>query len=164
MRLKEVIGKPIVSADAGEHVGRVEEVLLDGRWHHVVGVLVTDGLLSKQRVLPFEDVQTIGIDTVIVRTVTTMRDAQDWIQGGHAAHRSRSILGKEVVTADGARLGWLHDLVADEHTGDVVALEITTGKHGARQRRPTLVHAVHPFELTNDVVVIPPEVAATRNQ
>jgi sporulation protein YlmC with PRC-barrel domain len=36
MRLSEMLGKSIVSADAGERVGRVDDVLLDKRNRHVV--------------------------------------------------------------------------------------------------------------------------------
>jgi hypothetical protein len=40
-------------------------------------VLVADGLLAKQRVLPFVDVQTVGIDAVVVRTASTIFDANE---------------------------------------------------------------------------------------
>jgi uncharacterized protein YrrD len=162
MRLNDVIGKAIISADTGEKVGRVDDVLLDGTRRHLVGVLVTDGLLSTQGVLPFEDLQTVGVDAVIVKTVSTMRDASDWVNDGYPAHRSRSVHGKPVVTADGARIGTLHDLVADERTGDIVALEVATGKHGARLTQFALVHAVGSIQLSNDLVVLPQEVAGTR--
>jgi uncharacterized protein YrrD len=162
MRLSEMSGKPIVSADTGEKIGRVDDLLLDKRHLHVVGVLVADGVLTRQRVLPFTDVQTVGVDAVIVRTAMSICDATDWIRSGRPANRSRSINGKDVVTAEGARVGRLHDLIADERTGDIVALEVTTGRPGARLTRPALVHAAGSLQLTNEVVVIPREIAGTR--
>jgi uncharacterized protein YrrD len=164
MRLSEIIGKHIVSADTGEKVGHVDDLLLDERRHHVVGVLVTDGLLAEQRVLPFADVQTVGADAVVVRTAATICDATDWIQHGRPAHRSRAIHGKDVVTAEGARIGALHDLVADQRTGDIVALEVTFGRHGARLPRPALVIAIGGIQLANEVIVIPQEIAGTRHE
>jgi uncharacterized protein YrrD len=158
MRLTEVIGKPIVSADTGEKVGRAEDVLLDDTRRHLVGILITDGMLSRQRVLPFADVQTVGVDTIIARTVTTMCDAKDWVHDGRPAHRSRTVHGKEVVTADGARIGTLQDLVADDRTGDIVGLEVTS----QGSRTAAIVHALGTIQLTNDVIVIPQELAATR--
>jgi uncharacterized protein YrrD len=162
MRLNEMIGKPLVSADTGEKLGHVDDLLLDGTRRRVVGVLVTDGVLAKQRVLPFADVQTVGVDTVVVRTATTICDAHEWIREGRPAHRSRSIHGKDVVTAEGAHIGKVHDLIADQRSGDVVALEITTRRPGARLIRPALVHALNNIQLANDVVVIPGEIATTR--
>jgi uncharacterized protein YrrD len=162
MRLNEMMGKPVIAADTGEKVGRVDDLLLDRRHHHVVGVLVTDGVLAKQRVLPFGDVQTVGTDAIVVRTAIAICDASDWIRRGRPANRSRSIHGKDVVTAEGARVGRVHDVVADERTGDVVALEVTTGRQGARLARPALVHAASSLRLTNEVVVNPQKIAGTR--
>lgn len=162
MRISEVLGKPIVSADTGERVGRVEDLLLDLPRHALVGVLVTDGVLSQQRVLPFEEVLTIGVDAIIVKTIATMRDARDWVRDGRAATRSRSVHGKDVVTADGARIGTVGDLIADERTGQVEALEIATARHGVRRSRSVLVHAMDEIQLTNDVVVVPQSIAGTR--
>jgi uncharacterized protein YrrD len=162
MQLGEMIGKPIVSADSGDTAGRIDDVLLDGTRHHAVGILVSDGMFSKQAVLPFAEVQTVGEDAVIVRTLSTMRNATDWIYDGHPAHRARSVRGKAVVTADGARVGTLLDLVAAERTGEIIALEIATAGSGARRTRPALVHTVGHIQLTNDVVVIPQDVAGTR--
>jgi sporulation protein YlmC with PRC-barrel domain len=164
MRLNEMIGKVIVSADTGAAVGHVVDLLLDKSRRHVAGVLVTDGVLSKQRVLPFGDVKTVGVDAIVARTVTTMCDARDWVRQGRPAHRSRSVLGKDVVTAEGARVGTLHGFVADERTGDIVALEIIRRRHGARLTQPALVQAVSRIQLTNDCVVLPPEVVVTRSE
>jgi uncharacterized protein YrrD len=156
MHINEMLGKPIVSADTGEKFGHVDEVLLDSGRHLVVGLLVTDGVLSKQRVLPFADVQTAGVDAVIVRTVATLRDASGWLADGLPATRWRTLLGKPVVTAEGTRLGTVHDLIAEAHSGRVVALEI------ARKRTaPALIHGVDQIELTQDVIVVPQTAAGT---
>ena len=162
MRLNDVRGKPIVSADTGEKAGHVEDLLLDSPRHHIVGVLVSDGVLSKQRVLPFDQIQTVGVDAVIVTSLRTICDPGDWVSSGHPATRSRSVNGKEVVTAEGARIGKVRDLVADERTGDIVALEIDSGRYGKRLSGPVLVHAIGEIPLTNAVVVVPSSVAATR--
>jgi uncharacterized protein YrrD len=162
VRLNEMIGKPIISTDTGERGGSIEDVLLDGSHKHVVGVLLASGMLSRQRVLPFEDVQTVGVDTLIVKTLSTVRDGKDWLHEGYPAHRWTAIRGKRVVTADGAGIGTLRDLVADVHTGDVVAFEVASGSRRARTAQPAVVHDAGDVQLTNDIVVIPRAVAAIR--
>jgi uncharacterized protein YrrD len=155
MRVSEVLGKPIVSTDTGAKGGRVEDLLLDDTRHQIVGVLISDGMLSKQRVLPFDEVQTAGVDALVVKTLTTIRDASEWLAEGRPAHRSRAVSGKDVVTGDGAKIGTLRDLLADERTGALVALEVDTGRHAA------LVRDIGGIALGNDVVVVPGAVAAT---
>jgi sporulation protein YlmC with PRC-barrel domain len=132
MQLDVMIGKPIVSLDAGEKGGTIEDVLLDGSRRHVVGVLVAGGMLSKQRILPLTDVHTAGVDVVIVRTLGTMRDAKDWLREGQPTHRWTEIRGKAVVTADGGRVGTLRDLIADPATGDIESLEIASTERSGR--------------------------------
>ena len=106
MRLRDMLRKTIVSADEGEKLGRVDDVLLDRSCHHAVGLLVADGMLSRQYVVPFSEVQTVGRDTVIVRTSARTMRATDWLNEGHDTQRSATITGKMVLTADGAqRLG-----------------------------------------------------------
>lgn len=158
MHIREVLGKPVVSSDTGERAGRVADVLLDVSRRQVVGLLITDGMLSKQQVLPYGDVQTVGVDTIIARTLATLREAGEWKREGLAADRSNTVHGKAVVTAAGAHLGTVHDLVADERTGHVTAIEVSTGGSGP----PSLVHAAEDICLSNEVVVVPGEVAGTR--
>jgi uncharacterized protein YrrD len=157
-----MIGKPIVSTDAGESGGTVEDVLLDSSHRHVVGVLLARGMLSRQRVLPFEALQTVGVDTLIAKTLSTLRDGKEWLHEGYPAHRWTAIRGKRVVTADGADVGTLHDLLADVNTGDIVALEVAAGSRRGRTAPPAVVHEARDVPLTNDVVVIPRAVAARR--
>ena len=151
MRINEMLGRQIVSADTGEKAGHVEEVLLDAGHHHVVGLLVTGGMLSKQRVLPFGVVQTAGVDAVIVRSLDAMTDASAWVSGGHPTIRSSALRGKPVVTTDGARLGHVGDVIVDER-GAVTALELVARKGTP----PTVVHVVDDIELARDVIVLPP--------
>ena len=162
MRISEVLGKSIISADTGENVGRVDEILLDSARHQIVGILVTAGVLSRQQVLPFDEVQTVGADAVIVKTVTTMRDAKEWVREGQPANRWHTVHGKQVVTAQGASIGTIHDVVVDQR-GHLTALDIAVGRHGTRHLRPTLVHGIDQIELTNEVVVVPDSVASTRS-
>lgn len=152
MRINELLGKQIVSADTGEKAGNVEEVLLDAGHHHAVGLLLTGGMLSKQRVLPFRDVQTAGVDAVIVRSLDAMTDASAWVSEGHPTIRSSALRGKPVVTTDGARLGHVGDVIVDAQRGAVTALELVT-RQGAP---PTVVQLVDDIELARDVIVLPP--------
>ena len=155
MRITDVQGKSIVTADTGEKLGRVEDLLLDSSHHTVVGLLVTDGLLARQRIVPFKELQTVGQDAIIVRTGATTVDATEWLHEGHAAGRTRTLTEKEVVTGDGARIGTVQDVLVDDQSGEVVALEVAAPQGRLRRAHRALVHVDHHVSFTNDVVVIP---------
>ena len=53
MRVSEVVGKPIVSADTGEKLGTVADLLVDSAAARVVGLVIRGGLLSAEHVLPY---------------------------------------------------------------------------------------------------------------
>lgn len=161
MRISDVLGKPIVSADTAEKVGRVEDVLLDSSARQIVALLVGDAVMSRQHVLPFSEVRTIGRHAVIVRTAAAI-DVQQWLHDGHRTQGSRAITGKAVQSADGARLGVVNDLFADEDSGRVYALEVAIAPPGALRVRHALLHAGQEMELHGEVVLVPAAVAATR--
>lgn len=154
MRISEALGKTIIAADSGEKVGQVDDVLIDAARHQVMGLLITEGLMSRQRIVPFGEVQTVGQDAVIVRTASTLADAREWLAQGRPANRSRDLRGKDVITTEGMRLGKVHDLIADPRTGHLSGLELTTAPSIGRTRQQT-VDIVQDVRLTGDVVVMP---------
>src|SRR4051812_23418685 len=78
-RVSELIGKVVVSANNGEKLGTVTDVLLDEIDHHLVGLVVRrGGLMKSEHVLPSAAVQTFGRDTVVSRTGDDLVGARDW--------------------------------------------------------------------------------------
>jgi len=77
-RAKDLIGKPIVSADTGDRLGVVADVLLDE--HQVAGLVVRSGWLGRERVLPFETVRSLGGDAVIARSSADLVAPREWDQ------------------------------------------------------------------------------------
>jgi uncharacterized protein YrrD len=77
-RLSELMGKAIVSADTGEKLGTVGDLLLDGDANRVAGVVVKSGWMGKERVLPYESVQTLGRDAVVVKSGQELMGPREW--------------------------------------------------------------------------------------
>ena len=81
-RASELMGKSIVSADRGERLGTVSDVLLDEVSNRVVGLVVrSGGLLKKEQVLPYEAIQTLGADAVVARSAQELIGAKEWRRG-----------------------------------------------------------------------------------
>jgi uncharacterized protein YrrD len=154
-RVSEIIGKPIVSAETGDRLGSVSDVLVEQGTVKVVALVVRDGLLSKDRVLPFHDVQTLGGDSVLARTDSGVRGPREWHRSGVKAMRSSDLTGKPVVTAGGQRLGEISDLLINERTGSFDRLEVSARHLGGLRKKHVTLAATHEIRIGPDAVVVP---------
>jgi sporulation protein YlmC with PRC-barrel domain len=156
MRTVELVSKPVVTADTVEKIGRIEDLLVDRDCRRAVGVLVSEGPFSKQRVIPIEDVQTVGSDAVLVKTGSNVVEAPAWVEWARGTTRMSTLYGKHVVASDGAAIGTITGLVVDQQTGDVSSLEVLVSGHGHRTGHVT-VAVDKAVALDRDVVVVSPD-------
>lgn len=77
-RASDLIGKSVVSADTGEKLGTVSDILLDEADHRLVGLIVQRGLMRSEHVLPSAAIQTYGRDAVVSRTAQDLVKAKEW--------------------------------------------------------------------------------------
>jgi uncharacterized protein YrrD len=138
-RISHIVGKPIVSAEQGEQVGKVADVLLDPMTQEIVGLVVASGLLSSEQVLPFKDVQTFGTDTVVARTAAGVLGPKDWRAERIETSRFSTLKDRLVMTDAGRELGRVKDIHLDEQSGVVAGLEVH-GRNfsGLVERRSTV--------------------------
>jgi uncharacterized protein YrrD len=123
-RVSEYVGKPIVSADTGEKVGTVADVLVDAHAARIIGVIIGGGILSSEHVLPYSDVQTLGSDAVVARSREHVMSARAWHESANDAARSSTFKNKRVITVTGRELGVVRDLYVNEHTGIIEAYDV----------------------------------------
>jgi uncharacterized protein YrrD len=92
-RATELIGKTVVSADNGEKLGSVADLLLDDTDHRLVGLVINHGMLRAEQVLPAASIHTYGRDAVMARSGADLIDRKTWraSQGQAAAE-----LGEEL--------------------------------------------------------------------
>lgn len=110
-RMSRLIGTAVI-AD-GRRKGRVSGVVLcDGR--HMAGVLV-EGMLGGSRMVPFGQINVMG-------EVSLQCSGRGMRSGGH-----EPFVPGRVLTTDGRRLGRVSDLIIDERTGHIDAIEISHG-------------------------------------
>ena len=123
-RVSEYLGKPIVSADTGEKVGTVAEVLVDDHAGRIIGVIVNGGLLTSEHVLPYAEVQVMGGDAVIAKSRRHIIAAREWREAGSDASRSKTYRDKRVITTGGRELGAVRDVYVNEQTGVIEAYDV----------------------------------------
>ena len=115
--LDEMIGKSLVSTATGEKIGTVSDGLLDAAGTRLLALVVGNGMLAAEHVVPLTDVHLVGPDAVLVRTGEHVLTANEWRKTDVAATRCSALKGRSVVTEDGRLLGQVSGLGVDEETG-----------------------------------------------
>jgi uncharacterized protein YrrD len=77
-RASQVIGKSVMAADNGEKLGTVADVLFDDGNRQLIGLVVRQGLLSSEHVMPADAVQAFGRDAVVSASRAALISARDW--------------------------------------------------------------------------------------
>jgi uncharacterized protein YrrD len=158
-KVSELIGKSIVSADTGERIGKVSDVLVDPESQHVVALVLAGGLLRSEHVLPYADVQTLGADAVIARSGAGVVDAKEWHRQGTASRRTSALKHKRVLTTSGRALGEIDDVLLGDG-GRVEGFEIAGSTFGGLLRRRSTLPQAHGVTVGVDAVLVPDETAA----
>jgi uncharacterized protein YrrD len=117
---QELHGKSVVSVNNGQIIAKVEDVLLDPTALRVAAlVTMTGGLGSmlklerKTEAISSDEVQVWGQDVVLVSgpdvavNIEELPDSDQWVSV------SEKIKGRDVISADGTRIGQLNDVVID---------------------------------------------------
>ena len=154
--LSAMIGKSVVASDTGEKVGTIADGLLDPEATQLLGLVIDNGVLATEHVLPLSDVATVGRDAVLVRTGEHMMTPGDWRRAQVEATRCSAVTGRRVVTTDGEELGHVSDLLFDERTGALGGLEVEERSLKGLRRKRRVIQAPPTPRVGPDAVVLAP--------
>ncbi len=163
-RVSSLIGKSIVSAANGELVGKVADVLFDPASSRTVGLVIAGGMFASERVLAYDDVQVLGRDAVVARTVDGVMDPKAWHAQGLASERSSALTHKPVMTDAGRRLGAISDVYLNETTGAVEALEVSRSALGGLVNRHSVLPQPGVVTIGRDAVLVSEDTARLLEQ
>ncbi|MBW4555221.1 MAG: PRC-barrel domain-containing protein [Trichormus sp. ATA11-4-KO1] len=113
LKQSELLKRLVLDRETVEEVGRVSRLILDSQAQTVVGLTCKSGwLVGKQKTFTWKQIAAIGDDSVLVSH-----------QDDHTAEITESvnpILGSEVWTDNGNKVGQIQDFIFDVETGSVV--------------------------------------------
>ena len=120
MRFGEARRRDVVATDSATKVGRVEGFLVDAATGRVAalrcGKTSGDG-----QVLPWEDVQSFGVDAVTVARADVLREPHG--QREELGVKGKlEMLGRRVLSERGDGMGDVVDVDFDPRTGEVLAV------------------------------------------
>ncbi len=166
---REVIGKSVISYDAGEKFDVVEDLIFDQESNQLLGFLVREASwFTSAQVLLFSDVQAIGVDAVITSSqgaIVNNHPKKGNDQTGqmpavsHILDHNTILNGSRILTMDGRDLGVIVDLYFDEATGKVEGYEVSGGLFADAYSGRSFVPAVQTLKIGRDVAFVPIETA-----
>ena len=155
----EVIGLTVVTFDTGEKLDSVNDIVFDQDSNHVLALVVDEGgWTSNARVVPFEAIQTIGPDAVIITTAQAVIDASHRPRINDILERNNILKGTAIMTTDGRELGELSDIYFDEATGAVEGYETSGGIFADAYTGRSFIPAKYTLRIGEDAAFVPPEV------
>jgi uncharacterized protein YrrD len=150
LRLSELIGRNVITQDAGARIGEVADVLIDGE--RVAGIVLAGGVFASERVLPASAIQMFGEDTVMASTATAVLDPKQWSKSGVTAQRLSALRRKQILTTAGQMLGVVGDVYV-EPTGSVAGYDVENRSLGGFIKHHNLLPAAGVTAGANALVV-----------
>lgn len=156
----DTIGLPVVTFDTGEEIEKITDVVFNHESCQVVGFLTDEGgWFSGARVIPFDSVQTIGPDAVVVPSKRAVSDSSEIPEIDRILKGENVLKGTRIMTTDGRDLGSMKELYFDEATGRVEGFGVSGGIFADAYQGRSFVPAPETISIGEDVAFVPPETA-----
>ena len=127
LKVRDIIGKPVVADDSGERVETVVAPIFDRDEHCLLGFLVDqDGWFSNPKVLPLYLVKSIEDDAIIIPWKESIAPASDYATIHDVLAENNSLNRDHILANHDRDLATLIDLYFHENTGDIENSEATT--------------------------------------
>ncbi len=114
IRASEIMALPVVTIDGGEDVAEVKDVVYGSEEGRLLGLTLNKrGFMSgrMKAVLPASSVSAIGPDAVMISDVDALVARSDAPDEVAKPDGDRDVIGNEVITEGGTKLGTVSDLV-----------------------------------------------------
>jgi uncharacterized protein YrrD len=162
LRGTDLNGLPVVSIAAGEALAEVKDVVYSPERGAVLGFTLNKrGFFTGRMrdVLAYSDVAAVGRDAVMVRDTSAVDQGGQELTKVVSDSSERNVIGDEVLTDGGQRLGTVIDVVVEVQGGRVVGYELEGDKDlQAHAGRPMLVPLPATFAVSGTVLMVPASV------
>jgi uncharacterized protein YrrD len=156
----DIIGKPIVAYDSGDRFSRVKDLIFDQDSNQLLALLISEeGWFSDTLIIPFQSIQAIGSDAVIVPSEDAVIRAKQLPEAKQILGRNNILKGTHIMTTDGRDLGSMVDLYFDEQTGVIEGYEVSGGLFADAYSGRSFVPAPHTLKIGEHVAFVPSEIA-----
>lgn len=130
VKASDVIGLKVLALHNGHKIEIVEDVLYDPKEHVVKALQIhSGGLFPKGKIVPLNDIKSIGKDAVIIESDSVLRDLAYLPKTiTHISKHDSQVSKSTLITEEGNEIGLVSDMYFDPYTGVVEALDIRNSK------------------------------------
>ncbi len=162
LRGTDLNGLPVVTIDAGDAVADVKDVVYSPDGGALLGFTLNNrGFFSgpMKAVLAYSDVTAIGRDAVMVADASAVEEGGATLSAVVDDSAGRNVLGDDVLTDGGKRLGKVIDVVLEVESGDIVGYELVGDETlQAHAGRPLLVPIPATLAVSGSALMVPASV------
>lgn len=128
IKQSDILNQLVIDIESAEELGRVDHVWMIPESHKVMGLVCKSGLLgSQKKLVTLSQIAAIGSDGVMINFDQTEVIAEE-------PKQSTSMIGHEVWSDGGDRVGKITDLLFDAQTGEVMEyLFVSSGWRGVTE-------------------------------
>lgn len=162
LRGSDLNGLPVVSIDEGDALADVKDVVYSpGRGVLLGFTLNKRGFFSgpMKAVLAYGDVAAIGRDAVMVNASSAVEQGGESLAAVVDDSAGRNVIGNDVLTDGGKRLGTVVDVIIQVSSGEVVGYELTGDQElQAHAGRPLLIPIPATLAVSGTALLVPTSV------
>ncbi len=159
---KSIIGLNVLTQADGQNLGAVKDLVFDHETNALLALLLSGkdlfGLIDA-KIIPFNQVLTIGPNAVMVPSSESVINAHDDARVANIMDRDTKLSGTRITTTDGQDLGTFADLYVDEETGHILGYEVSTGFLADTMSGKRYMVAPDHMTIGRDVALVDPTVA-----
>jgi uncharacterized protein YrrD len=159
LRGTDLNGLPVVGITDGDAIADIKDVVYSPDRGALLGFTLNKrGFFSgpMKAVLAYEDVVAVGRDAVMVNGRSAVTEGGESLAVVVDESAGRNVLGDDVLTDGGKRLGKVIDVVIEVTSGEVVGYELTGDPElQAHAGRPLLVPIPATLAVSGTVLMVP---------
>jgi uncharacterized protein YrrD len=159
LRGTDLNGLPVVGITDGDAIADVKDVVYSPDQGTLLGFTLNKrGFFSgpMKAVLAYEDVVAVGRDAVMVNGRSAVTEGGESLAAVVDESAGRNVLGDDVLTDGGKRLGKVIDVVIEVTSGEVVGYELTGDEElQAHAGRPLLIPIPATLAVSGTVLMVP---------
>ncbi len=159
VRATDIAGLPVVSVADGEALADVKDVVYNPEQGRLLGFTLNKrGFLRgpMKAVLPMASVHAIGRDAVMVPDTDACEAKGSGLADEVSESSGRNVMGNEVLTDSGQRLGKVTNIVVDADTGEVLGYELEGDPRlQAHAGRPMFMPIPNTLAVSGTALMVP---------
>ena len=153
LQISTIIEKPINSMETRIRAGIVKNIVVNPQNGQLMALVVRAGFPTKQKILPIQDILSVGPGMVIIRDDSAIVEPDEIVRVNEILKQKIKIMGGSVRTQSGTRLGKVYDVLIDTQTAVIAKYYVRASMTGLTQA-DRIIPANKVVAITREAIVV----------